>query len=316
VTDGGPAVEVSDLVKIFPAPGGGELRAVDGVSFEVETGEIFGILGPNGAGKTTTLEIIEGLREPTSGTTRVLGLDSRRDRDRMLERIGVQLQASAYFDNLTLAEILELFGSFYPAAYDPSYLLGRVGLDEKRGAKIKELSGGQAQRFSIVAALVNAPQVVFLDEPTTGLDPQARRNLWDVVRDIRADGATVVLTTHYMEEAEELCDRVAIIDHGKIRALDTPAGLVRSLPNAYRIVFSAAGALDEHELAALPGVCDVTLSQNGGPRYELGVSDPQEALRAFIDWSGRRSVETHDLLVLPATLEDVFLALTGRALRD
>jgi ABC-2 type transport system ATP-binding protein len=309
-------VEVRDLVKVFPDPGGGELRAVDGISFDVEAGEVFGILGPNGAGKTTTLEIVEGLREPTSGTARVLGLDSGRDRDRMQARIGVQLQASAYFDHLTLTEILELFGSFYPVAHSPGYLLSRVGLEEKRAAKIKELSGGQAQRFSIVAALVNDPEVVFLDEPTTGLDPQARRNLWDVVGDVRADGTTVVLTTHSMEEAEELCDRVAIVDHGRIRALDTPERLVRSLPTAYRLVFAADGAVDLRELEALAGVTGVAVSENGATRWELGVSDPQAALRAFVEWTGRTGVETRDLVVLPATLEDVFLSLTGRALRD
>jgi ABC-2 type transport system ATP-binding protein len=313
---GPPAVEVSDLVKVFPAPGGGELRAVDGVSFEVAAGEIFGILGPNGAGKTTTLEIIEGLREPTSGTTRVLGLDSRRDREQMKQNIGVQLQASAYFDNLTLTEILDLFGSFYPAAFAPDHLLRRVGLSDKRGARIKELSGGQAQRFSIVAALVNDPEIVFLDEPTTGLDPQARRNLWDVVRAIQADGKSVVLTTHYMEEAEELCDRVAIIDHGRIEALDTPLGLIRQLPKAYRILFTARQKLDRDDLEALPGVIDVAISQNGTTTYELGVSQPQTALEAFVDWARATDIEAHDLRVLPATLEDVFLSLTGRALRD
>jgi ABC-2 type transport system ATP-binding protein len=292
------------------------LRAVDDVSFDVRAGEIFGLLGPNGAGKTTVLEIVEGLREPTSGRTSVLGLDSRRDRDRMQARIGVQLQASAYFDNLQLDEILELFGSFYEQAFEPAQLLDRVGLTEKRRAKIRELSGGQAQRFSIVAALVNDPEVVFLDEPTTGLDPQARRNLWEVVRSIKQDGKTVVLTTHYMEEAEELCDRVAIIDNGRIGALDTPLGLVRALPNAYRIVFSTERELDPDELRRLPGVCEVSLSSNGRVSYELGVAQAQVPLQAFVDWAGSRGVVTEDLRVLPATLEDVFLSLTGRALRD
>ena len=310
------AVEVDRLVKVFPAPDGGELRAVDDISFEVRAGEIFGILGPNGAGKTTTLEIVEGLTEATSGRTAVLGLDSRRDRGRMKERIGVQLQASAYFDNLALDEILDLFGSFYARAFPPDELLARVGLLEKRKAKIKELSGGQAQRFSIVAALVNDPEVVFLDEPTTGLDPQARRNLWDVVREIDADGKTVVLTTHYMEEAEELCDRVAIVDRGRIRALDTPLALIKTLPNAYRIVFSTARELDGAELELLPGVAEVRLSANGEGTYELSVARPQETLEAFIAWAQANGVVADDLRVLPATLEDVFLALTGHGLRD
>jgi ABC-2 type transport system ATP-binding protein len=234
----------------------------------------------------------------------------------MKERIGVQLQASAYFDNLALDEILDLFGSFYPRAFPPDELLGRVGLLEKRKAKIKELSGGQAQRFSIVAALVNDPEVVFLDEPTTGLDPQARRNLWDVVREIDADGKTVVLTTHYMEEAEELCDRVAIIDRGRIRALDTPLALIRSLPNAYRIVFSTERELDRAELARLPGVAEVKAAADGSSAYELAVARPQETLEAFIAWAQANGVVADDLRVLPATLEDVFLALTGHGLRD
>jgi len=310
------AVEVEDLVKIFPAPGGEELRAVDGISFTVHVGEIFGILGPNGAGKTTTLEIVEGLREPTSGRTAVLGLDSRRDRAAMKELIGVQLQASAYFDNLTLTEILDLFGSFYPRAFPPAGLLERVGLLEKQRARIKELSGGQAHRFSIVAALVNDPEVVFLDEPTTGLDPQARRNLWDLVRAIRSEGKTVVMTTHYMEEAEELCDRVAIVDHGRLRALDTPLGLVNALPDAYRIVFSSERPLDRSELAGLPGVHGVRVSLNGTASYELAVGQAQQPLEAFVGWAARNGVVAGDLRVLPATLEDVFLSLTGRALRD
>ena len=314
--DSAPAVQVEGLVKTFPAPGGGTLRAVDDVSFDVRAGEIFGLLGPNGAGKTTVLEVVEGLREPTTGRTSVLGLDSRRDRDRMQARIGVQLQASAYFDNLQLDEILELFGSFYEQAFEPAQLLARVGLTEKRRAKIRELSGGQAQRFSIVAALVNDPEVVFLDEPTTGLDPQARRNLWEVVRSIKDDGKTVVLTTHYMEEAEELCDRVAIIDNGRIGALDTPLGLVRGLPTAYRILFTTERELDYDELRSLPGVCEVSLSSNGRVSYELGVAQAQAPLQAFVDWAGRRGVVTEDLRVLPATLEDVFLSLTGKALRD
>src|SRR5581483_12482844 len=208
-----PAVEVRDLVKTYRATGGSSFNAVDGVSFEVGRGELFGFLGPNGAGKTTTLEILEGIREPTSGHARVLGLDCVSEREELKRRIGVQLQASAYFSFLTLEEILELFGSFYPVRRQPAELLGRVGLLEKRGAQVRHLSGGQARRFSVVAALVNDPEVVFLDEPTTGLDPAARRNVWELIREVNRDeGKTVVLTTHYMEEAELLADRVAIID--------------------------------------------------------------------------------------------------------
>jgi ABC-2 type transport system ATP-binding protein len=311
------AVQVRDLVKTFPAPGGGTLRAVDGVSFEVFRGEVFGFLGPNGAGKTTTLEIIEGLQSPTSGATSVLGLDSQHDRSRMKEVIGIQLQAGAYFDYLTLQEILDLFGSFYAKRVPPDGLLERVGLVEKRKALVRELSGGQAQRFSIVASMVNDPDVVFLDEPTTGLDPQARRNLWEFIAAINQEqGKTVVLTTHYMEEAEILCDRVAIIDQGTIRALDTPLGLINQLPDAYRIRFSATKPVDEGSLRRLPGVSEVSTSMNGAHDYELRVAQAQETLPAFVRWASRSGVEIAGVQVVPATLEDVFLSFTGRSLRE
>jgi ABC-2 type transport system ATP-binding protein len=310
------AVTVEDLVKQFPAPGGGTLSAVDGVSFSVQRGEVFGFLGPNGAGKTTTLEIIEGLQSPTSGRTEVLGIDSHRHREQVKQRIGVQLQAGAYFDFLTLEEILDLFGSFYPRQVQPAELLDKVGLSQKRKALVRELSGGQAQRFSIVASLVNDPEVVFLDEPTTGLDPQARRNLWELITAINRDGKTVVLTTHYMEEAEILCDRVAIIDQGKIQALDTPLGLIHQLPTAYRILFATRQPVIEGELRGLPGVADVEAVLNGDFRYELRVSRAQVTLPAFLNWAERRGVRVDDVRVLPATLEDVFLSLTGRSLRE
>jgi ABC-2 type transport system ATP-binding protein len=310
------AVTVEDLVKEFAAPGGGTLTAVDGVSFSVGRGEVFGFLGPNGAGKTTTLEIIEGLQSPTSGRTEVLGFDSHRHREQVKQRIGVQLQAGAYFDYLTLEEILDLFGSFYPRQVQPAELLGKVGLLEKRKALVRELSGGQAQRFSIVASLVNDPEVLFLDEPTTGLDPQARRNLWDLVTTINREGKTVVLTTHYMEEAEILCDRVAIIDQGKIQALDTPLGLIHKLPTAYRILFATRQPVIEGELRGLPGVADVEAVLNGDFRYELRVSRAQVTLPAFLDWAERRGVRVDDVRVMPATLEDVFLSLTGHSLRE
>ncbi len=311
------AVEVRDLVKEFAAAGGGRLAAVDHVSFEVFGGEVFGFLGPNGAGKTTTLEIIEGLQDPTSGETKVLGLDSLRDRGEMKTRIGVQLQAGAYFTYLTLEEILDLFGSFYPKSVAPGELLEKVGLLEKRKALIRELSGGQAQRFSIVAAMVNDPDVVFLDEPTTGLDPQARRNLWDLVELINRDeGKTVVMTTHYMEEAQVLCDRVAIIDHGRIQALDSPLGLVHELPAAYRIQFRTDSTVDAAELWRLPGVRDVTPVLLGGFNYELAVARARDTLPAFIEWTKDRGVDVDDVQVVPATLEDVFLTLTGHSLRE
>ena len=220
----GPIVSAHDLRKRY-----GSLQAVDGVSFEIAEGEVFGILGPNGAGKTTTLEMIEGMRPIDSGSAVVDGIDVTRDPRGVKARIGIQLQASSFFDELNLVELLELFGHLYDRAVDAGALLADVELTEKARSQVRTLSGGQKQRFSIAAALVNEPRVLFLDEPTTGLDPQARRHLWGLVGQIRDRGHTVVLTTHYMEEAEELCDRVAIMDRGLIVALDTPQRLVDAL---------------------------------------------------------------------------------------
>ena len=217
-------IEVADLVKHYD-----QVHAVNGISFHVYEGEIFGLLGPNGAGKTTTLEIIETLRPKTSGNILLDGLSVERDQNEIKKRIGVQLQAAGYYPSLTLLELMRLFAGLYNATIDAREMLKRVGLEEKSKAKYKELSGGQKQRFSICTTLINKPKIVFLDEPTTGLDPQARRNLWDLIRQIRDQGTTVVLTTHYMDEAESLCDRVAIVEKGKIIALDTPDKLIDDL---------------------------------------------------------------------------------------
>jgi ABC-2 type transport system ATP-binding protein len=224
VGSGTPILVVRDLRKRY-----GSLQAVDGVSFEVAQGEIFGILGPNGAGKTTTLEMIEGMRPIDGGTATVDGVDVGRNPRGVKARIGIQLQASAFFDELTLVELLDMFGQLYGHEVDELALLRDVELEEKAGSQVRTLSGGQKQRFSIASALVNEPRVLFLDEPSTGLDPQARRHLWGLIRTIRDRGHTVVLTTHYMEEAEELCDRVAIMDRGRIVALDSPQRLVDDL---------------------------------------------------------------------------------------
>jgi ABC-2 type transport system ATP-binding protein len=221
---GGPIITVTDLRKQY-----GTLTAVDGVSFEVAEGEVFGILGPNGAGKTTTLEMIEGMRPIDAGEAIIDGVDVKADPREVKRRIGIQLQSSAFFDELTLVELLDLFGQLYERDVDPTALLSLVDLTEKAKSQVRTLSGGQKQRFSIASALVNDPRVLFLDEPTTGLDPQARRHMWGLVRAIRESGHTVVLTTHYMEEAEELCDRVAIMDRGRIIALDMPQRLVDAL---------------------------------------------------------------------------------------
>lgn len=325
----GSAVEVRDLVKVYPrsgaGPGGGALRALDGVSFEVRRGEVFGFLGPNGAGKTTALEIIEGIRKATSGQVRVLGVDPARDLNRVKQIIGVQLQSASYFSLLTIEEILRLFGSFYPKRRDPAELLATVGLTDKRKAYVRQLSGGQQRRFSVAAALVNDPDVIFLDEPTTGLDPQMRHNLWDLIRRLNAgegteEGKTVVLTTHYMEEAELLADRIAILDHGRIRALDTPRALIGGLNGSGRIQFATTSAVRVSELAGLSGVSSAAQRQGadgiGPSTYELAVDEPRSAVGAVLDWSRARGVELRGLEVVPGTLEDVFLQLTGRELRD
>lgn len=219
-------IEVKNLKKSF-----GKVYAVRGISFEVKKGEIFGMLGPNGAGKTTTLEMMEGLRKSDNGTILVTGIDVSHNQGKVKNLIGVQLQSSAFFDNLTLTELIKFFASLYHVRVDSARVLSEVGLTEKAHTQVKKLSGGQKQRFSIASALVNKPEILFLDEPTTGLDPQARRHLWDLIREINNKGMTIVITTHYMDEAEELCDRVAVIDKGEIIDIDSPHNLVEKLIN-------------------------------------------------------------------------------------
>src|SRR5919106_4226782 len=317
------AVEVRDLVKVYPRPRGGSLRALDGISFWVRAGEFFGFLGPNGAGKTTALEIIEGIRRPTAGEVQVLGVDPRKDLERVKRMIGVQLQAASYFSLLTITEILELFGSFYPTRRDPAELLKTVGLLDKGKAYVRQLSGGQQRRFSVAAALVNDPEVIFLDEPTTGLDPQMRHGLWDLLRRLnREEGKTIVLTSHYIEEAELLADRVAIIDHGRIAALDTPRSLIGQLDGQGHIEFAAMRDIDPSELTALSGISAAVAKANGtasevGPAvYQLAISEPRTAVSSLLGWSEARGVELRGLEVVPGSLEDVFLQLTGRELRE
>lgn len=302
-------ISVESLNKSF-----GDLAAVDDISFSVRRGEVFGILGPNGAGKTTTLECIEGLQEPSSGRISVLGTEVARDPNTVKERIGVQLQASAYFDYLTLTEILELFGRFYSRRVPPAKLLSTVGLEDKANTTVGKLSGGQQQRFTIAATLVNDPEVVFLDEPTAGLDPQARRNLWDFVQSINSQGRTIVLTTHYMEEAEFLCNRVAIMDQGRIVTLDTPTNLVRSLPAPYEVRASTLNEFSSNDLTDLDCVTEVLDDQNQG--FRLRSSDAASTMPALMDWVAKNDIKLTHLEVTPANLEDVFLSLTGRALRD
>jgi len=292
----------------------GRVRAVDGISFEVHEGEIFGMVGPNGAGKTTTIECLEGLRRRDDGQVRVLGLDPQKAGQALRERIGVQLQASTLPPRLRVGEALDLFASFYRKPVDPRPLLEELGLADKSRAPVAKLSGGQKQRLFIALALVGNPEFVFLDELTTGLDPQARRATWDLVRQVRDRGKTVFLTTHYMEEAERLCDRVLIMDHGKIVALDTPENLIRSLGAENRVVFISE-EMTEGALAALRALAGVTRVEQSGERvvvYGRGgrlVSAVVDALEA----AGR---PFRDLRTEQPNLEDVFLSLTGREMRD
>lgn len=310
---GGDAViSIRELTKRY-----GELVAVDGISFEVRRGEVFGILGPNGAGKTTTLEMVEGLSCPDGGEVVVDGLSAWPDPTAVKARIGVQLQATALFDYLRLREIIHLFGSCYGVRRTPAEidaLLDRVGLLEKRDSFADQLSGGQAQRLSIALALVNDPVVTFLDEPTTGLDPRARRALWDVIRAINAAGTTVVLTTHYMEEAERLCARVAVMDHGHLMALDTPRALVRGLGADAHVTFTLSESLPLEALCGLDGVS--SCSAHDGEGYAMVADSAQRAVVSLLDLAAARGLTIENLDVQGANLEDVFLRMTGRKLAE
>lgn len=301
------AIVVQDLVKTY-----GDVQAVGGVSFYVERGEIFGMVGPNGAGKTTTIECLEGLRRQDSGTVSVLGLDPWRQGYELRKRIGVQLQTAGLPDRLKVWEALDLFASFFDSTANLPALLDLLGLSEKRNSPISKLSGGQRQRVFIALSLVSHPELVFLDELTTGLDPQARRAMWDLVRQIRSDGRTVFLTTHYMEEAERLCDRVLILDYGKIVAMDTPESLVASLGIEKRIIFTVPEDAPDVSLADLPGVdrCERVgeriIVQGKGDRLASQVVNAMDEAQVTIS----------DLRTEQPDLEDVFLALTGRHMRE
>ncbi|MDI1463013.1 ABC transporter ATP-binding protein [Catellatospora sp. KI3] len=297
-----PTIQVTDLRKAY-----GELVAVDGVSFEVQTGEFFGILGPNGAGKTTTLEMMEGLRQPDAGQVTLFGEKPWPRNPKLLPRIGVQLQASAFFERLTAREQIRTFASLYGvSAKKADEWLDRVGLSDMAGKRNEDLSGGQQQRLSIACALAHEPDLVFLDEPTSGLDPQARRNLWDVLRDINSQGRTVVLTTHYLDEAESLCDRVAIMDHGRILESGPPAALVRDLDAPTRIsVETGTMALD-----AARGLVEGVEVEDDGVSLTFATRTPAPVLSALAERDALRG-----LSVRGATLEDVFLHLTGREYR-
>lgn len=302
-------VQVEHLRKVY-----GSIVAVDDVSFEVYEGEMFGMVGPNGAGKTTTIECVEGLRKPDQGTIQVLNLDPRRDGYVLRERIGLQLQEAALPDRLKVWEALDLYASFYPKhrTADWNDLLERLGLADKRGVYISKLSGGQKQRLFIALALLNNPELVFLDELTTGLDPQARRAIWDLVREIRDRGTTVFLTTHYMEEAERLCDRIAIIDQGRIVALDTPENLIQQLGAEHRVVFTVEGELD---LSALRELDDVSRVERHGARVVV-YGESERLVVALVQALVDGGLRFRDLRTEQPSLDDVFLTLTGKEMRD
>lgn len=293
-------IEVTDLSKSY-----GGRTVVDGVSFTVAEGEIFGILGPNGAGKTTTVECVEGLRVPDAGRVRVTGLDPVADHARVARVLGAQLQESELQDKLTVREALELYAALYEKPADWRPLAERLGLTAKLTTRFGKLSGGQKQRLFIALALIGNPRIVVLDELTTGLDPRARRDTWELVEDVRANGVTVLLVTHFMEEAQRLCDRIAVIDKGRMAALDTPAGLIRRSAGGTVISFTPSAPLDDRDLNALPALASV--SHKDG---RITLSGTDETVNAVITLLARSHVTAHQLRVSDATLDDAFLDLT------
>ena len=304
-----PAIHVRGLVKRYA-----DVIAVNGLDLEIRSGECFGLLGPNGAGKTTTIEILEGLNRPDQGEVTVLGQRWTGRADPALrERLGIQLQETKLQDKVTALETIQLFRSFYRRGPSPEEILRRVALEEKRNAWVVKLSGGQRQRLSLACALVNDPELLFLDEPTTGLDPQSRRQLWDLIEAFRQRGGTTLLTTHYMDEAERLCDRVAIMDHGRVIALGTPAELISSLGAEHVVEFSIEGTLDFGDVEHLPSVRQARREASG---YALIVGEPHVAIPALLAELERQRVTLESLTTHHATLEDVFVSMTGRTLRD
>ncbi len=301
------AVEVKDLTKRY-----GDLVAVNEVSFGIEKGEIFGLLGPNGAGKTTTVEMIEGLRKPDGGTIEVCGIDAQKEKDRIKEIIGVQLQSTTIYDKIRIGEAIDLFGGYYQKALPTSEILDMVSLNDKKDSFIHTLSGGQKQRVAMALALVNDPEVLFLDEPTTGLDPQARRNVWDIIQELGKKEKTIILTTHYMEEAERLCDRIGIIDHGKIIALDTTRDLIAKQNLESAIEFNTSKGVSKEVFENLTGVSNVT---QDGNVFILHTTESSRLLGELTRLSEENGFNLENISVRKATLEDVFLALTGRKLR-
>jgi ABC-2 type transport system ATP-binding protein len=305
---GEPIIRVENLYKSY-----GAVEAVRGVSFAVEEGEVFGLLGPNGAGKTSTVEILEGLRTPDRGLVRVCGLDPERSGAEFKESIGAVLQSTSLPDKLRVKEAIELFAQFYRRRADTNELLKRFQLDEKRDASYDHLSGGQKQRLALAMALVNDPQVVFLDEPTAGLDPQVRREIYDIIEQLKREKKTVLLTTHYIEEAERLCDRVAIVDYGRVIALDTPRQLKQGSAGTTRIEVRLARAMKDGRLAKLEGVSDCREFDGA---YILHSTRPPQTIVALVKELEAENNELQSLEMFSPSLEDVFIELTGRRLRD
>jgi ABC-2 type transport system ATP-binding protein len=308
------AIICRNLTKTYP--GRPPVEAVRGLDLEVKSGECFGLLGPNGAGKTTTLEILEGILEPSGGEIEVLGLKWGRDDRAIRSRIGISLQETRLADKLTVKETVTLFRSFYSSGLSPDEAVGLVSLQEKADAKIDKLSGGQKQRLAVATALVGDPDLLFLDEPTTGLDPQSRRQLWDVIRGLKDRGRTIVITTHYMDEAERLCDRVAVVDHGKVIAIGTPRELIRNLGGEHVIEFSIEGELTDAVKQGCEKLPTVESLRPEGAGYMMTVGEPHVALPALMDYLRQQGVPLAGLTTRTATLEDVFVTLTGRHLRD
>lgn len=311
-TDRSTIIEVNNLVKRY-----GTLTAVDGISFSVKSGETFGLLGPNGAGKTTTMEMLEGIRSPSSGHITIQGLDVVKESRRIRSMIGVQLQEAGFFEKLTVKETIDAFGRFFKQAVPTQRLLEQLQLEEKARSLVENLSGGQRQRLSIALALVNDPQIVFLDEPTTGLDPQARRNLWDTIRTIQSEGRTIILTTHYMDEAEELCDRIAIVDSGQIIALDTPGALIQTHAPGVKIYVTLSQdetVVPSEVWAALPAVDQVV--PDSDTEVALYSQQFETTIDALIQKGRAGEVRYKSLRVEASNLEDVFLKLTGKQLRE
>ena len=303
-----PVLRVENLTKRY-----GDVEAVRGISFQVNEGEVFGLLGPNGAGKTSTVEILEGLRDADGGAVSVCGYDPRTQSGELKHEIGAALQSTALPDKLRVMEALRLFAGFYKRRRNPEDLLKRFGLEEKRNAFYSQLSGGQKQRLALAMALINDPKVVFLDEPTAGLDPQVRREIYDVIEELRRDNKTIVLTTHYIEEAERLCDRVAIVDHGKVIVQGTPRELKQASAGKTRIEVRLAREDSRETLSKLEGVTDC-LALNGG--YALHCQRPPQAIVSLVKHLEAQGNELVSLEIATPSLEDVFIELTGRRLRD